>query len=371
MASTAQQAQASYFIGLMSGTSADGVDGAIVRFFRNEIEIIATDSLPFSHSLSNEITQLFTPAANEIDRLGSLDKTLAVLYAECVNSLIAKAKFTPAQITAIGNHGQTIRHRPCIQTPFTLQIGDASELAVRTGIPVISDFRRADIALGGQGAPLTPAFHKAAFGSNSANRCIVNIGGIANVTQLPYQDKVTGWDTGPGNGLMDAWIRQHQNKPYDNNGEWAASGDVNASALKHLLSHPYLKKRPPKSTGKEEFTLEAITPYTQGITAEDVQATLLEFSAITIAQGINEGNANSAYLCGGGVFNAQLISRIKVHCPNIQIQSTQVLGIAPSWVEATAFAWLAHQFWHKLPGNLPSVTGASRAGILGCLTLPA
>ena len=371
MAPSAQQEQASYFVGLMSGTSADGVDGVIVRFFRNEIEIIATEALAFNDSFSNEITQLFTPAANEIDRLGSLDKKLSELYAECVNSLITKAKLTPAQITAIGNHGQTIRHRPFIETPFTLQIGDASELAIRTRIPVVSDFRRADIALGGQGAPLTPAFHKAAFGSDKANRCIVNIGGIANITQLPIQGEVTGWDTGPGNGLMDAWIRKHLNKPYDKNGDWAASGNINTTLLEQLLSHPYLKKRPPKSTGKEEFTLEAITPYAKGISAKDVQATLLEFSAITIAQGINEGGAKSAYVCGGGVFNTYLISRIKVHSVNIKIQSTQALGIAPSWVEAAAFAWLAHQFWHRLPGNLPSVTGASRAGILGCLTLPA
>ena len=360
-----------YFIGLMSGTSADGIDGVLANISRNSFEIIATDSIAFDGGLAHEITQLFTPGTNEIDRLGSLDKKLATLYAKCVNNLLTKAQLPSSQITAIGNHGQTIRHRPCTPTPFTLQIGDASELAIRTNIPVVSDFRRADIALGGQGAPLTPGFHQAVFGSPTQNRCIVNIGGIANVTHLPVVGDITGWDTGPGNGLMDAWILQHLQQPYDNDGQWAASGKVNTALLTHLLAHPYFEKSPPKSTGKEEFTLEAITHYTKALAPKDVQATLLELSATTIAQGINTKSINSAYVCGGGAFNPQLMARLKAHCPSVSIHSTQVLGIAPSWVEAAAFAWLAHQFWHKLPGNVASVTGAARAGILGSLTLPA
>lgn len=366
-----QSQPAGYFIGLMSGTSADGIDGVLASISHNNFEIIATDAIAFDEVIAGEIAQLFTPSTNEIDRLGCLDKKLATLYAKCVNNLLTKAQLPSSQITAIGNHGQTIRHRPCAAMRFTLQIGDASELAIRTNIPVVSDFRRADIALGGQGAPLTPGFHQAVFGSPTQNRCIVNIGGIANVTHLPKVGDITGWDTGPGNGLMDAWILQHQQKPYDNNGQWAASGNINAPLLTNLLSHPYFEKAPPKSTGKEEFTLEAIAHYTTALPPKDVQATLLELSAITIAQGINTRSINSAYVCGGGAFNSQLMARLKAHCPSISIHSTLTLGIAPSWVEAAAFAWLAHQFWHKLPGNVASVTGAARAGILGSLTLPA
>ncbi|HEY7772357.1 MAG TPA: anhydro-N-acetylmuramic acid kinase [Marinagarivorans sp.] len=359
------------YIGLMSGTSVDGVDGVVAEISPDHINIVAHHNVAFDTALAAAIEQLFTPSNNEIDQLGALDKQLARIYTQCVQQLLAKSQLLPSAITAIGNHGQTLRHRPNLCDAFSLQIGDPSWLATHTGIPVVSDFRRADMVLGGQGAPLTPAFHLAAFGSPTEDRCIVNIGGIANITQLPANGVVRGWDTGPGNGLMDAWIKQQQNLPFDKDGAWAASGKINQALLTHLLDHPYFTKTPPKSTGKEEFTLAPLAAFSKTLAAQDIQATLLELTAVTISQGIREGKAKRALLCGGGAFNRQLVKRLQAHNPDVKLQDTQCLGIAPCWVEAAAFAWLAHQYWHKLPGNLPSVTGASRLGVLGSLTLPA
>lgn len=366
-----KSAESGYYIGLMSGTSVDGVDGVIAKISTEHVEIVTHNSIAFDTRLSSAITQLFTPGDNEIDQLGVLDKQLAKIYAQCVKNLLNQAQLPASAITAIGNHGQTVRHRPNLRTPFSLQIGDPSLLATLSDIPVISDFRRADMVLGGQGAPLTPAFHAAAFGSAAQDRCIINIGGIANVTQLPANGDVRGWDTGPGNGLMDAWIQQHKKLAFDKGGEWAASGTVNQDLLTHLLGHPYFRKQPPKSTGKEEFTLADVDTLAKSLPPQSVQATLLELTAITVSEGIRIGGASHAFLCGGGALNLRLVERLKAHLPEVELEDTQLLGIAPCWVEATAFAWLAHQYWHMLPGNLPSVTGAARRGVLGCLTLPA
>jgi anhydro-N-acetylmuramic acid kinase len=367
----ARLAKPELYIGLMSGTSVDGVDGVIAEISTSKICLIANHSLPFANQIRLQVLELFSPGANEIDRLGELDKILASYYSQCVEELLANAKLEASAITAIGNHGQTVRHRPCSQNPFTLQIGDASLLATRTTLPVISDFRRADMILGGQGAPLTPGFHQAFFASASESRCVINIGGIANISNLPLGGSVTGWDIGPGNGLMDAWIQLQKGLKFDENGSWAATGKVEGQLLKQLLEQPYFARLPPKSTGKEEFTLAGITPHITGIPPEDVQATLLELTALTIANAIKDTRSRAAYLCGGGAYNTQLKDRLSALCSPTRIQDTQVLGIAPNWVEATAFAWLAHQYWHNLPGNIPSVTGASRPGRLGCLTLPA
>lgn len=367
------------YIGLMSGTSADGVDAVLMAIAPQKISLIANHSITFTKDLKAKIIELFEPSNNEIDRLGELDRELAYEYAHCVNQLLTKSQYQANQITAIGCHGQTIRHRPNYPTPFTFQIGDASLLAQRTGIDVISDFRKADINQGGQGAPLAPAFHKALF-KHPRNECfIINIGGIANITHLPLNGHVTGWDIGPGNGLMDSWINKYNGKPYDHNGKWAASGSINQKLLNRLLSHSYFERKPPKSTGKEEFTLgwleKTIQSATPTIQPQDVQATLLALTAKSIARTINQLIRENqiappqayAYICGGGALNGEVISSIQKYTP-VNISTTQALGICPMAVEAAAFAWLAYQFTHRLPGNLPRVTGALKPAILGALT---
>ena len=370
------------YIGMMSGTSADGIDAVIVEtsFANNRFRLIATHSQPFPATTKQQIESLFDPSNTEIDRLGELDRVLGHLYGECALALLTQANISASAITAIGNHGQTLRHRPNNPHPFSLQVGDAATLAAATGIPVISDFRRADIARGGQGAPLAPGFHQAQFRHASEYSCIINIGGIANITLLPPEaspseainKNVTGWDTGPGNGLMDAWINKIKGLPFDDSGSWAAQGTIDHALLVQLLAHPYFAKHPPKSTGKEEFTLSWLLRYTKSheLRPEDVQRTLLELTARTIAQALQAHAVDAAYVCGGGAYNKTLLLRLAVLCPNIKIATTDDLGIAPTWVEAAAFAWLAHQFWHKLPGNLPSVTGARQAAVLGTLTYP-
>ena len=367
------------YIGMMSGISADGIDAVVAEISQHchSFRLLATYHHPFSAIIKQRIESLFTPSDNEIDRLGELDRLLGELYGECALTLLQQSGISANAITAIGNHGQTIRHRPSYSNPFTLQIGGAATVAAITGIPVISDFRRADVAQGGQGAPLAPGFHQALFRHVSKSSCIINIGGIANVTLLPPQNQsinetVTGWDTGPGNGLMDAWINKHQALTFDDNGHWAAKGRINHELLGQLLSHPYFTKQPPKSTGKEEFTLDWVLSHAgiHTIAAVDVQRTLLELTALTIATALQTHTIATAYICGGGAYNQTLLQRLAELCPNTHISTTNDLGIAPTWVEAAAFAWLAHQFWHKLPGNIPSVTGARKATVLGSLTYP-
>ncbi|WP_394203569.1 anhydro-N-acetylmuramic acid kinase [Marinagarivorans algicola] len=362
------------YIGIMSGTSVDGIDAVVLQITDSQFSVLASLSHAFTPTIKQKILELFEPSYNEIDRLGELDKQLGLLYAQCVNQLLVKAKLKAADITAIGCHGQTLRHRPNNPHPFTLQIGDASVLANTTHIDVVSDFRKADIALGGQGAPLTPAFHHAAFHANGHERFIINIGGIANITHLSSQHAITGWDTGPGNGLMDYWINKHRQKPYDHAGQWASSGQVNRPLLDQLLGHPYFEKQPPKSTGKEEFThssLERLAhSHYPSIKPVDVQATLLELTARTIATDINHVSRSpsaEAFVCGGGAFNIQLINRLK-QLSRPTVYTIDTLGFNPMHIEAAAFAWLAHQFTRRQTGNLPSVTGASKPAILGALT---
>lgn len=363
----------------MSGTSADGVDAVLMEIQADNFIILASHSIAFTPALKTKIINLFEPNQSEIDRLGELDRELAIQYADCVNQLLIQSPHQAHEIIAIGCHGQTIRHRPNNPTPFTLQIGDANLLAQRTNIDVISDFRKADINQGGQGAPLAPAFHQAAFQSSKHKRFIINIGGIANITHLPSKGDVTGWDTGPGNGLMDSWIQKQKDLPYDHDGQWAASGQISQALLSALLNHPYFMRTPPKSTGKEEFTLHWVEReayrLTLALAPEDIQATLLELTALSITQEINHViNASEtlasdahAFICGGGAFNGQLINRIQQNTL-ANVSSTILLGICPMQVEAAAFAWLAHQFNHRLPGNLPAVTGAEKPVVLGSLT---
>lgn len=348
----------------MSGTSADGIDACMAQIDDQHICTIAHQFYPYPNSFKASIQQLFTPADNEIDRMGELHIELAEHYARTVEALLEKSGKNANEIRAIGNHGQTVRHRPNAKHPFTLQLGCATRLAMLTQIPVISDFRTADMALGGQGAPLVPAFHQAVFGSHKQIRAIVNIGGIANVTLLNRNGDVSGWDTGPGNGLMDAWIQQQMQKPYDHNGEWAASGQINQRALETLLQHPYFHKSAPKSTGKEEFTLDWVLANVPEMPPEDLQATLLMLTCKSIEMALADAHIESLYICGGGALNSQLTATLGalVAAP---VASTQKLGVDPMHVEALAFAWLAYRFENNLPGNLPCVTGAAREAVLG------
>ena len=356
----------------MSGTSLDGVDAALVEFSSTTaLTVVDTLFVPYSVKQQSDLFELFTPGNHEIDAMGQLCRSLGSFSAIAVNNLVQKAGLQSEDICAIGSHGQTIRHRPELKHPFTLQIGDPNTIAHNTGITTIADFRRRDIAAGGQGAPLAPAFHQAIFHNNSENRVIINIGGIANITWVPSDTNLlcTGFDTGPGNGLLDLWCKKHTGQNYDKQGEWAKSGTPIENLLQELLAFQYFDSPPPKSTGKEQFNEEWLNRYLEPYRTskpEDIQATLLELTVISLKNAINAycGKATNLYVCGGGALNTYLMERLTAAC-NIPTLSTQDLGIDPEWVEAIAFAWLARQTKHSLAGNLPSVTGATHSVILG------
>lgn len=361
----------SYYIGLMAGTSMDGVDAVLVQFDQQQPNLVAHHSVELPPSLLNELHRLCRPDNNEIDRLGRADRALAKLFATACDELLTKAKVKPSEVRAIGSHGQTVRHMPDGPSAFTLQLGCPSTLATLTGIDVVADFRRKDIALGGQGAPLVPAFHQALFQSDN-DRAIVNIGGIANLTWLPANNgKVLGYDTGPGNTLMDAWCREHLGVSYDNNGELAAKGHVNDELLARLLGHAYFNQPYPKSTGRELFNLTWLQGHLNSLAMlndHDVLATLLATTVISIADSVSYHNPKAElFCCGGGAFNGQLMEQLSQRLPLSNVQTTESLGLAPQWVEAAAFAWLAYRHIHGLSGNLPAVTGASRTAVLGGL----
>ena len=357
------------YIGLMSGTSMDGIDAALVDFSLPQPALITAHS----HAWPNDIQQALITARelpdDELDTLSRLDEQTAEIFADACSELLKSTAYKPEDILAIGNHGQTIRHRPDITEPFSLQIGNAEKLAALTGINVISNFRTADIEAGGQGAPLAPAFHQAVFQHETINRVIVNIGGIANITVLPAGEsqKVTGFDCGPGNTLMDAWITLHQQKKYDADGALSGQGKTSASLLARLLMDDYFQLAPPKSTGFEYFNLAWLKSFIKDeMPVADVQSTLCDLTATSIIRAINQYAASSdeIYICGGGVHNQELMARLQAltKCP---LTTTEKLGVHPDWVEAMAFAWLAYRYEQQLPGNLPSVTGAKNAVILG------
>jgi len=286
--------------------------------------------------------------------------------------LLAKASVKPAQVVAIGSHGQTVRHMPNLPHPFSLQIGDASTIATLCAIDTVADFRRKDIALGGQGAPLVPAFHQQLFHDVEQDRVILNIGGISNITWLDRANNQTlGFDTGPGNTLLDCWYQQHHQGNYDKSGAWADTGQANQQLLDKLLQHPYFKASAPKSTGRELFNLAWLQQYLTdfpALLAPDIQATLSELTAVSIANDIKQlANVSQVFVCGGGIYNLDLIERLSVQLGDITIASTDALGLAPQWVEAIAFAWLAYCFVERKTSNLPAVTGAKKAAILGAL----
>ena len=308
------------------------------------------------------------PDSVTLDELGELNTWVGECFRDASLALLASAKVEASDVRAIGSHGQTVRHRPDIAHRFTLQIGDPSIIATGTGIDTVADFRSADMALGGEGAPLAPAFHDWLFRDDTGNRVVVNIGGIANITVLPAGNTaVTGFDTGPGNTLLDAWCERNQGVAFDDAGRWAANGTVNEDLLQDLLSDSWFAKAPPKSTGFEYFNLEWLAErLPRELTPIDVQATLVELTAASIANSIPNSVSN-IFVCGGGVHNAYLLRRIGERLPDIGVSSTSEAGLDPDWVEAVAFAWLAMRRIHGMPGNIPSVTGASRPTILGAL----
>ena len=362
-----------YYIGLMSGTSADGIDAVLASFSNAPPRIKQTLNRPYADDLRRKIFALSHPGDNEIERMGTLDHELATAFADCVQALLDNSGVSANEVSAIGSHGQTLRHHPDNATPFSLQLGNPSLIAELTGITTVADFRARDIAAGGQGAPLVPAFHNTVFRSTDANRVIINIGGIANVSNLPADEKkpVTGFDTGPGNTLLDLWVQKHLGRNYDQDGAWASEGEIVPALLADLLADAYFERQPPKSTGKEHFNLawlqQATDKSESSPAVADVQATLVMLTASSIADAIraHAHDCDAAYVCGGGSHNPVLMKSLVQCLAPISVATTAELGIDPDWVEALAFAWLAKQTIDGKAGNLPSVTGAKHPVILG------
>lgn len=358
------------FIGLMSGTSLDGVDAALVEFNdQQQLHVLHTHFLAYPASLRAEILTLQHPAENELETTAIIANALATLYADTVNALLDAADIKADKITAIGCHGQTIRHRP--ELGFTLQIGNAALLAELTGITVVSDFRSRDIAAGGQGAPLVPAFHKAIFADNRVNRAIVNIGGIANITYLPHSGETIGFDSGPGNMLLDAWIKQHLDLDYDANGDWASTGTMIQPLLSAMLEDGFFSVKPPKSTGRDLFNHFWLNRHLHNkhYLPQDVAHTLAGLTAHSIYHALMTHcvNVDEVYLCGGGAKNALLVRQLKDLLGDITLRAIDDLGIGADWAEAIAFAWLARQCLHHKTANLAEVTGARGPRILGAI----
>lgn len=362
-----------YFIGLISGTSTDGTDAALLEFAPAPC-LRHCRFLPYPDALRE---QLLAFAAGQyrgdpVDQLGALDHELGERFAQAALALLQDSGVPAAQVRAIGSHGQTVRHRPHGAQPFTLQIADPNLIAARTGITTVADFRRRDLALSGEGAPLVPAFHAAVFSDPRETRAVVNIGGIANLTCLPADGAaVSGFDTGPGNVLMDWWSREHLHAPFDKLGAFAASGQAHAGLLNSLLADGYFARKPPKSTGPEYFNAHWFSQKlgSLDLSPADVMATLCELTAHTIAACVVtcKPSVQRVLLCGGGVHNTQLCARLAAHLPECKLQSTGEFGISPDMVEAGAFAWLARETLAGRPGNLPAVTGASRSTVLGAV----
>jgi anhydro-N-acetylmuramic acid kinase len=363
-------ANSGLFIGLMSGTSLDGVDAVLVRF-EPEIKIEFAHTYDLPTALVKTLLALSQNDAHiHLDAVGRLDTELGQCFASAVDQCLQDANLTADKITAIGSHGQTLRHAPNGEHPFTLQLGDAHIIAERCGIDTVADFRRRDVAAGGQGAPLVPAFHAAVFSNAHEERAVLNIGGIANLTLLHRDGRVRGFDTGPGNGLMDAWCREHRNKSFDANGEFAASGLVQAELLQRCLGDDWFALPPPKSTGRDLFNLSWLQGKMQGLTISpaDVQATLTLLTARTITAALRAEMpaCQRVLVCGGGGHNPVLMQHLSdlLGSPT-KIDSTSAHGLHPDYVEAAAFAWLAKEALAKRPGNLPVVTGAKGLRVLG------
>ncbi len=356
------------YIGIMSGTSLDGIDVALVEFTSSQPKLIASHYLAYMPTLQADLLALHQPDFNELHQAQLVGNQLAHLYATATADLLKKSHCLADQIKAIGCHGQTIRHRP--DQHYTIQLGNSALLTELSGITVISDFRTRDIAAGGQGAPLVPAFHHQVLRHPTVHRVIVNIGGISNLTNLQPDQPTTGFDCGPGNLLMDAWIRSQHGVSFDRGGAWATSGAIIPALLQKLLSEPFFHTPPPKSSGRDLFSMEWLSSKLTGNKAPaDVQATLLALTSHSIAEAIKQhcSGVRDVYLCGGGAHNHALVKQLKSALPNAKILLTDVLGIEADWMEAIAFAWLAQQTLAGQSANLPDVTGARHACVLGAI----
>jgi anhydro-N-acetylmuramic acid kinase len=361
---------ATLHLGLISGTSADGIDAALVRF-EPGFEVIAARTFPYPDTVRARVLALATARAQiDLDDYGRLDVAVGECFAEAALALLGEARIEAGRVAAIGSHGQTVRHGPHGPHPFTLQIGDPAVIAERTRITTVADFRRADVAAGGQGAPLLPALHAALFATADATRAIVNLGGIANVTILAPGRDVLGFDTGPANCLLDAWALRHLGRTRDEDGGWSRSGHVDSALLAALLSDPYFAAAPPKSTGRELFNLDWLDARVPpGAASADVQATLVALSARSIADAIlvRAPDVRDVFACGGGTHNPVLMEALAGALAPARLANTSALGLDPDYVEAVGFAWLARARLSGTPGNLPAVTGARGPRVLGAL----
>ena len=363
------------FLGLMSGTSADGIDAALVRFDDHDGRLHAALLHGRTHTWRDDIRTRLVELGQggdvaSLDELGQLDVQVGHAFAEAANALLADAGIAASRVRAIGSHGQTVRHRPALAHPFTMQIGDAGVIAERCGIPTVADFRRRDVAAGGQGAPLLPALHAALLGDANEVRAVLNLGGIGNLTLLPVAGDVRGFDTGPANALMDAWCQRHTGATYDKGGTFAAAGRIDEALLSRLLADAWFPLPPPKSTGREQFHLDWLATHLQGDEAPaDVQATLLALTARTIADALRatQPDTQRVLACGGGVHNPVLMAALAAAMPDAVVASTAAHGVDPDYIEAMGFAWLARQTLLGLPGNLPAVTGARGPRVLGAI----
>ena len=365
------------YIGLISGTSMDGIDAVLATVNEQGLRIEHTLARPYPAELRGELLAAAAkPGETNIEVFGRLHGRVAREFAATVDALLAGSGRKPSDISASGSHGQTVLHAPAADPPFSLQLGDPGVIAALTYIPVVGDFRNSDMALGGEGAPLVPAFHAFAFGAADATRALVNIGGIANVTWLPARGEIKGFDTGPGNTLLDEWYRRHHSEKFDEAGQWAAEGRVQDELLTACLADPYFAAPPPKSTGTDYFCRawldRLLVEQTGRPEPPDVQATLAELSAASIADAIRSlgDTLDTLAVCGGGAHNTDLVTRLQRRLPDTRVDTTASWGIEPDWVEAAAFAWLAHERLAGRPGNVPSVTGARHATPLGGIYLP-
>jgi len=363
------------YLGLISGTSVDGVDAALTDFSDGRCRVLAARTMAYPNALDRRVRALIETGHADLAELGAVDVALGRFFADCALALIREAARRPEEIRAIGHHGQTVFHKPTEPEPFTMQIGDPNSIAALTGITTVADFRRLDMAFGGQGAPMVPAFHEWLFRHPSETRVILNIGGISNVTVLAPDAATLGFDTGPGNTLLDLWISRCQGVPYDVGGALAAAGQVDPHLLDALLNEPYFERPAPKSTGRELFNAAWLDGRLANrgatLSPSDVQATLAELTAASIANGLDLTGTvpDRIVVCGGGVYNEDLLGRLRsrLNCP---VESSAEHGLAPDWVEACAFAWLAAARLNGCPGNLPSVTGARQAVTLGGVYCP-
>lgn len=361
-----------YYIGIMSGTSLDGLDIALIKQSSNTLsQLVGTHYIPMPSDLRQELLSLCSTGNDELARAALAENYWATLAATGIQTLLANHQLTNQDITAIGSHGQTVRHEP--KRNFTIQISNGALLAELTGITVVTDFRRRDVAAGGQGAPLVPAYHEALFKDNTKRRAILNIGGFSNLSLLSPDNVTHGFDCGPGNVLLDTWINHKLNKSYDQNGEWAASAAPNQQLLTLFLADSFFNQTGPKSTGRELFNFswltEKLSQFNQIVPDDVVQSTLLELTVRTIVDSLKKAQPKTDELivCGGGAFNHELLKRLQQYLPDTRVQTTQDYGIAPEWVESMAFAWLAYCCLENIPANRPAVTGAKGLRVLGAI----